>query len=181
MEVSGYPAIRQRSEDKSPVAWFTGISDHFTPDVFTSSGTLYLNGSGRLVAELAHAFRNKNNTFGEGAQFIRDGLKDILTFNSLGFTEKAQSKNYSDRDKMEYDTHFIVEPELKDFLAGRIPTIEQMYAQIDKARKKKGISYAQTTKAAEMTQEGYRQIAKGQTAQEAKLVLASAAIGKYTK
>ena len=177
MEVSGYPAIRPVTDDKSLVGLVTGDTAHFTPDVFTSSGTLYLPHSSFLSAELAHAFRNKNNTFGESVQFVRDGLKDILTFNNLGFTKKSQGKNYSDSDKMEYDTHHIVEPALEDFLAGRTPTIEQMYAQIDKARKKEGISYAQTVKAGEMTQEGYRQIAKGQS----KHLLAFAAIRKYIK
>ena len=107
-----------------------------------------------IPAELAHAFRNHNNTFGESIQFVRDGFKDIFTFNNAGFTRQAQLENYSDEDKMEYDTHTIVEPALRNYLNGKIPSVEQMYAQIDIQRRRKGISYSQTSSAEEMTQKG---------------------------
>ena len=118
---------------------------------------MYLKRNAGFEAELAHAFRNNNNSFGESAQFIRDGLTDILTLNSLGFTPEAQSKNYSDKDKMEYDAHEIVEPAIRGFLSGKIPTIEQMYANIDAERKKQGISYAQTSESEKRTKKGYQE------------------------
>lgn len=157
MEASGNPSIRQVGEDKTLVGLVAQKNIHFTPDVFGRSGTLYLKRNAGFEAELAHAFRNNNNSFGESAQFIRDGLTDILTLNSLGFTPKAQSKNYSDKDKMEYDAHEIVEPAIKRFLSGKIPTIEQMYANIDAERKKQGISYAQTSESEKRTKKGYQE------------------------
>jgi len=157
MEASGNPAIRSLKSDITPVGWIAKNSNHFTPDVIGTGGTLYLNNSSMIPAELAHAFRNENNTFGEASQFVRDGLKDILTLNSAGFTSEAQRKNYSDKDKMEYDAHEIVEPALNNYLRGKTPTIEQMYSQIDAERKKEGISYSQTSAAEEMTQKGYEQ------------------------
>ena len=156
MEASGNPAIRPLED--SPINWMLKHPrSNFVADVIGSGGTLYLSTVNHIPDELAHAFRNKNNTFGEPAQFVRDGLKDILTLKSLGFTPKAQKKNYSDKDKMEYDTHKIVEPAIKGYLDGKIPTIEQMYARIDEKRKKEGISYSQTDNAEEMTKKGYEQ------------------------
>ena len=158
MEASGNPAIRPLKE--SPRYEENSIRSEFDTDIIGSGSTLYLFTLNHIPDELAHAFRNKNNTFGEIIQFYRDGLKNILTFNSIGFTSEALDKNYSDKDKAEYDTHRIVEPTIEDYLAGKIPTIEQMYARIDEKRKKEGISYSQTDNAEEMTKKGYEQIKK---------------------
>ena len=172
MEACGNPEIRP-FEASNPLVQNIATGNnglwnmprsHFIPGI--TRDTLYLTEIGHFPAELAHAFRNKNNTFGEASQFARDGLKDILTFNSLGFTQSAQRKNYSDKDKMEYDTHKIVEPALKGYLDGKIPTIEQMYAQVDALRKKEGISYSQTDNAEEMTQKGYAQKAEKTSTQQ---------------
>ena len=176
MDVSGNPSIRPMGKDKTPVGWVANGSPHFTPDLLGSGGTIY-SASSFLIGEIAHAFRNKNNTFGEGVQFIRDGLKDILAFNNAGFTEKSQLKNYEDKDKMEYDCHKIVEPAFKAYLNGKIKTIEQMYAKIDKDRQNHGISYSQTNQAEEMTKIGYEQLNE----QEVKKTLLAGLVGKNTK
>ena len=159
MEASGNPAIRPLKD--SPINWMLKHPrSNFVADKFGSSGTLYVSSTDYIPDELAHAFRNKNNTFGEDLQLIGDGLKDILTFKSLGFTESAHNKFYADKDKYEYDAHEIVEPTIEDYLAGNIETLEQMYALIDAARKKEGISYSQTDNAEEMTKKGHEQVKK---------------------
>ena len=77
----------------------------FSPNILSPGGDIYFgHDAASFIAELAHAFRNKNNSLGEIAHFVGDGLKDILTANSLGFTPKAQTKNYSDPGKMQADS-----------------------------------------------------------------------------
>lgn len=178
MQASGNPSIRSWDDTLAIAKPFTRSQtpyrlvprSHFIPNM--GGGTLYLAEKDNFAAELSHAFRNKNNTFGEAVQFVGDGLKDILTLKSAGFTPDAQARNYGDKSKMEYDTHEIVEPQIKQYLKGKIPSIEQMYANIDAQRQKEGISYSQTSEAEKITQRGYEQIKK--EAQTSQVLIAAA-------
>lgn len=156
---SGYPEIRNQTEENMTLMGRViekgrrGKTAHFEPSMF-GRDTIYLSPIGRidqapaevgdLLPEMAHAFRHNNHVFGEGVQFVRDGLKDLLSFNSAGFGTRAQSKNYDNPDRMEYDTHQIVEPALEAFVKGEINTLEEMYFKIDTARKRNGNEYTWT-------------------------------------
>ena len=94
-----------------------------------------------IPIELAHAFRSKNNLFGEPIQFITDGLKDLATFNSFGFTKGAQSKNYKNPHRMEYDAHKIVEPALNAYIKNPLISLETMYHTIQENREKTKNTY----------------------------------------
>lgn len=162
MELSGNPGIR-KTEDSMIESVVGENRAHFIPDLDMVGGTCYANNIDHYISELAHAFRNKNNFFGETLQFTRDGLSDIFSFNNWGFTTKAVDKNYKDPEKMEHDTHEIVEPELNRYLDGKTPTVEQMYARIDMQRKTTGNTYSPTISAGKMIEEGYKQIKAEET------------------
>ena len=165
MDQCGNPKLRPLAD--SPVKDIIGIDRaHFVPDLDFVGGTCYADNLNVFIAELAHAFRNKNNFFGEAIQSTRDGLKDIITFDSLGFTPEALDKNYKDPTKMEYDTHSIVQPELNAYLDGKTPTLEQMYAKIDMRRKENENTYTPTLSAKRMIEKGYKQFKEAQEKQE---------------
>ena len=175
--VCGYPEIRNQTEENMTLMGRIieynrhGKTAHFKPSLY-GKDTVYLipehflghetfNAEANvdyLLPEIAHAFRHKNNVFGEATQFIGDGLKDILTFKSIGFTPKAQLNNYSNPDRMEYDAHKIVEPALRDFVHGKIKTLEEMYYIIDTERKKNGNEYIWTPTAKEKIAIGAKQM-----------------------
>ena len=175
MEVCGNPGVYRRGVFPNIMEIAAGKSDtsYFSPNVFSSGGDIYLShiNSETFHAELSHAFRQKNNAIGEATQFVRDGLKDLLSLNSFGFTPNAQAKNYGEKGKMEYDAHNVVQPILEDFLDGKIDSIPKVYAKIDALRKKIGEPYAQTSDSEKMIQLGYQQLAKeaeNELAKEAK-------------
>ena len=68
----------------------------------------------------------------------------------------------------------IPEPTIEDYLAGKIPTIEQMYARIDEKRKKEGISYSQTDNAEEMAKKGHEQLKKAEKTSTQQMIVANA-------
>ena len=175
--VCGYPEIRNQTEENMTLMGRiiehnrNGKTAHFKPALYGRDtvyliperylGASRLNADGDvddLLPEIAHAFRHKNNVFGEATQFIGDGLKDILTFKSIGFTATAQAQNYNNPDRMEYDTHEIVEPALRGFVHGKIGTLEEMYYLIDEARKKNGNEYTWTSGAKEKIAIGEKRI-----------------------
>ncbi len=164
MEVCGNPGVYHRGVFPNIMEFAAGRSDtsYFSPNVFSAGGDIYLSqvDPKRFVSELSHAFRQKNNAIGEATQFVRDGLKDLFSFNSFGFTPNAQAKNYDEKGKMEYDAHNVVQPILEDFLDGKIDSIPKVYAKIDARRKKIGEPYAQTSDSEKMIQLGYQQLAE---------------------
>jgi hypothetical protein len=94
-----------------------------------------------VLVELAHAFRDKNNLFGETAQFLSDGFKDIFTLNSAGFGTAAQLKNYSNPQRMEYDAHYVVYPILLSYVKSPVMTLPEIYNKIESKRKENGNIY----------------------------------------
>ena len=139
---SGNPGVYPKDSKFNLMAPFAKSADgYFFPDLLSSGGDIYIHDKRAFIPELAHAFRNKNNALGETGQFIADGLKDILRLKSLGFTPQAQSRNYFNEGKMEYDAHTIVEPALKSYVNGELRTIPEMHFAIDQARQKKGYSF----------------------------------------
>ena len=144
LAASGNPGVYPKGSKFNLIAPFVNsAANYFIPDLLSSGGNIYLhNVSERaFIAELAHAFRNKNNALGETGQFIADGLKDILRLKSLGFTPQAQSQNYFDEGKMEYDAHEIVEPALRSYVNGELKTIPEIHFAINQVRQKKGYSF----------------------------------------
>ena len=107
-----------------------------------------------FYAELAHAFRDNNNFFGEISQFFGDAFKDIMTLNTAGFGSAAHAKNYKNKNRMEYDAHEIVEPALVDYVNGTIQTIPELYAKIEKDRKKNKNTYILNFSAAQKAKKG---------------------------
>lgn len=145
LAASGNPGVYPKGLKFNLIAPFINSSaNYFSPNLLSGGNiNLQRTSESTFISELAHAFRNKNNALGETGQFIADGLKDIFTFKNFGFTPEAQSKNYYDKGKMEYDAHEIVEPALQAYVNGKIRTIPEMHFAIDQARQKKGYSFTQ--------------------------------------
>ena len=151
------------TSNKTP-AFGKSVNAFFEPDLTQKSGTLNLSNLDKknFIEEMGHAFREKTNTYGEASQFMRDGLKDILTLNSFGFTSSAQMNNYNEKGKMEYDAHKVVSPVLKDFVDGKIDSMPKVYAKIDQKRKEINEPYTLTDEAKQMTAQGYQELAQEQ-------------------
>ncbi len=151
------------TSNKKP-AFGKPVNAFFEPDLTQKSGTLNLPNLDKknFIEEMGHAFREKTNTYGETSQFVRDGLKDILTLNSFGFTPSAQADNYNEKGKMEYDAHKVVSPVLKDFVDGKIDSMPKVYAKIDQKRKEINEPYTLTDEAKQMTAQGYKELAQEQ-------------------
>lgn len=114
LEASGNPKISYTKDENSFTANVLGHEcSNYSPG---GRGHIYINEAKDFVAEVSHAYRHQNNLVGERGNFVMDGLKDILTFNSAGFTKKAQNQNYKEVGSMEYDTHSIVEPVLTEYI-----------------------------------------------------------------
>lgn len=184
---SGYPQIRNQTEENMTLMGRMiekgrrQKTAHFEPALF-GRDTIYLEPIkyiaqpmaevGHLLPEMAHAFRHNNHVFGESVQYVRDGLKDLLSLNSMGFGTKAQSKNYDNPDRMEYDAHQIVEPALKAFVKGEINSLEEMYFKIDSARKKNDNEYTWTNAAEKQIASGAQKNSTAQPKEQSDLKLA---------
>ena len=146
LKESGNPGIYMtRTKLLDIISFFSKTTTgYFSPNLLFSGGDICLKdlSEDTFLAEVSHAFRNKNNRIGEAGQFIKDGLKDILTGKGLGFTPSAQLDNYDDTGKMEFDAHSIVQPALKDFLEDKTKTMPGVHYEIDKQRQKQGYSVA---------------------------------------
>ena len=169
---SGYPEISETSKANTAMnailrASYGHDKAHYEPSTFGGRGEIYIPVVGGewshknyedVLGELAHAFRDKNNFFGETAQFVGDGLKDIFTGNGVGFGTNAQAKNYKNPDRMEYDAHEVVEPVLKSYITGMYvrdgksepgpSSIEGVFAKIKEKRAEQGTRYTPTPNAA---------------------------------
>ncbi len=114
LEASGNPKISYTKDENSFTANVLGHEcSNYSPG---GRRHIYINSVNDFVAEVSHAYRHQNNFLGERSNFVMDGLKDILTLNSAGFTKKAQNQNYKEVGSMEYDTHSIVEPVLTEYI-----------------------------------------------------------------
>lgn len=169
--LSGYPEVKCETTEQSLMGKIIEISSnkkrsHYEPSNI-GRGTIYLvpkfpQGNGpvydtdELFAELAHAFRDNNNIFGETSQFLGDAFKDIVTLNSIGFGPEAQEKNYKNKNRMEYDTHKVVEPMLVQYAKGLIQTIPELYAEIEKQREKNGNTYSLKSSASKKVRQGQK-------------------------
>lgn len=150
--LSGYPEILEQTDDNMNL--MSKIIEkgkqqktpHYEPSLF-GRGTIWLVPGcfSDLIPEMAHAFRDHNNVFGEAHQFVGDGLKDILTFNSLGFGADAQNKNYKNQQRMEHDALSVVQPALMDYAFGKIETVDKMYFALQKSEEK-GVNVAHLAK-----------------------------------
>lgn len=145
LEASGNPKISYTKDENSFTANVLGHEcSNYSPG---GRGHIYINEAKDFVAEVSHAYRHQNNLVGERGNFVMDGLKDILTFNSAGFTKKAQNQNYKEVGSMEYDTHSIVEPVLTEYIVQSpmglysmfpnspgVATLSEAFAMIDMLR-----------------------------------------------
>lgn len=160
LEASGNPEISYTKDENSITAtlWGHGRSN------YSPSGHIYINDASDFVPELSHAFRDNNNVMGEAGNFVVDGLKDIFTLTSVGFSENAQAQNYKKTGYMEHDTHSIVEPVLEQYLVqdplseyGEIKSIDEAAAMIDMIRHQQNDNSAVYT----WTAEGDKAVAHG--------------------
>lgn len=159
--LSGYPEILEQTDDNMNLMskviekGCQHKTPHYEPSLFGRSTIWLVPGCfSDLIPEMAHAFRDHNNVFGEAHQFVGDALKDILTFNSLGFGADAQIKNYKNPQRMEHDAHSVVQPALMDYASGKIETIDEMYFAIDSARKRLNNEYTWTSEAKKNVENG---------------------------
>lgn len=160
LEVSGNPKISYIKDENSITATLLGHGrSNYSP-----SGHIYINDASDFVPELSHAFRDNNNVMGEAGNFVVDGLKDIFTLTSVGFSENAQAQNYKKTGYMEHDTHSIVEPVLEQYLIqdplseyGEIKSIDEAAAMIDMIRHQQNDNSAVYT----WTAEGDKAVAHG--------------------
>lgn len=163
LEASGNPEISYTKDENSITATLLGHGrSNYSP-----SGHIYINDASDFVPELSHAFRDNNNVMGEAGNFVVDGLKDIFTLTSVGFSENAQAQNYKKTGYMEHDTHSIVEPVLEQYLVqdplseyGEIKSIDEAAAMIDMMRHQQNDNSAVYT----WTAEGDKSVAKGKEA-----------------
>ena len=154
--VSGYPEIKDLRYEISLMGRVIKAStgdkkSYFSPSVFGRSSIFIspilgenkrqLFDYSEVLIELAHAFRDKNNMFGETSQFLADGFKDIFKLNSVGFGSTAQLKNYTNPQRMEYDAHKIVYPALLAYVKSPIMTLPEVYNKIETQRKENGNTY----------------------------------------
>ena len=144
-----YPEIRDQRKEISMMGRLIKAAcgreqTYYSPSTI-GKGVIYLaprHASGKgiipdyegIVSELAHAFRTKTNLFGEPVYFITDGLKDLATFNSLGFGRVAHRKNYKNPARMEHDAHKIVEPALNAYIRNPFMSTETLYYTIQQGR-----------------------------------------------
>ncbi len=163
LQVSGNPSIAYTKDDN---AWTASMLEHgesnFSPGLMRSS--IYINNVSDLIPELAHAYRQENNLMGETGHFITDGLTDILTFSSAGFSKDAQQKNYKKVGQMEHDAHSIVEPVLEQYIApqnfsiyGNLDSLDKVAATIDILRHQLdsySATYMWTGKGSDMVERG---------------------------
>lgn len=162
LDVSGYPKISYTKDDNSFTA---DLLDHRRSNYSPGSrGHIYINEISDFIPEVAHAYRHQNNLMGERGNFITDGLKDILTLSSVGFSSSAQLKNYTKVGYMEHDTHSIVEPVLYEYISqtpmgsyGEVKTLPEVAATIDMLRHQQNDSSAIYT----WTSEGDEAVAEG--------------------
>ncbi len=160
--VSGYPEIKDLRHNISLMGHLIekniGEKKSYYDPAFIGRSTIFISpfidwnkqqcfDYSAVLIELAHAFRDKNNVFGETAQYLSDGFKDILTFTSIGFGSTAQLKNYSNPNRMEYDAHQIVYPALLSYVKSSFMTLPEVYDKIEKQRKKNGNTYILTRSA----------------------------------
>ena len=157
--VSGYPEIKDARKDNSLIGSVVSgarghLNSYYSP-AFIGRSTIYLEPDSQnkdvnyddIISELPHAFRDNNNTFGEIAQFLSDGIKDIITFNSLGFGNDAQIKNYKNPNRMEYDAHKVVQPIIRKYLLSPKMSLTDVYHEIEKIRSESKNTYSLTSKA----------------------------------
>lgn len=162
LEAAGNPHISYTKDDNSLTASLLGHGrSNYSPG---SRGHIYINTISDFVPEVAHGYRHQNNLVGERGNFIGDGLKDILTFSSFGFTENAQAENYKKTGYMENDTHSVVEPVLSEYIVsapmgryGELKTMSEVAATIDMLRHQQKDSSAVYT----WTSEGDEAVAQG--------------------
>ena len=173
LDASGNPRISYTKDDNS---WTAILLEHGRSNYSPGGrGHIYINDVSDFVPEVSHAFRNKNNFVGETSHFVMDGLKDIFTFSGIGFSQKAQEKNYKKVGYMEHDTHAIVEPVLEQYLVqdpfspyGSIETIAEIFAMIDMLRHQQNDSRAVYT----WTSEGDKVVAEGKESLKNQLLIA---------
>lgn len=172
LRLSGYPEIKSEASNQSLMgklieACYNKKTSHYEPSTL-GSGVIYLAPRREIqkgtyfhpddfFAELAHAFRDNNNFFGETSQFFGDAFKDIITLNTAGFGKKAHDKNYKNKNRMEYDAHKVVEPAIKNYIIGLIPTIPALYSEIEKVREANKNTYLLTPSASKKAAKGKKE------------------------
>lgn len=162
LEAAGNPGISYTKDDNS---WTASLLDHGRSNYSPGGrGYIYINDVSDFVPEVSHAFRDKNNLMGETGNFVVDGLKDIFTLSSIGFSAKAQEENYKKTGYMEHDTHAIVEPVLEQYIVqdltspyGEIKSIPEAAAMIDMLRHQQNDNSAVYT----WTKEGDKAVSEG--------------------
>jgi hypothetical protein len=78
------------------------------------TNNININRKEQIIDELAHGYKQKS----EGKSVIKDFIDSYVK--KPFFTKKGQRENYDDPDQMEFDTHEIVQPILRDYAMGYI-------------------------------------------------------------